>query len=294
MASWVLSISEDYPQHWEYAVTHATWDLRKHRDIRAGDLIYFWQSGSKGGWIGRAVATQDAYRIDTTRVAPGPWDDWPGTPPYESRFSMRVLDQTPAKKVAWGTVRKDLGTNINPGWNYRFSPDQERTLASYFASSVVEDVLAELTQDDGDTRADVGRLDLNVLTEDQRDMVKMLVAIREGQSAFRRALLDVYPRCAVSGTTVEATLDAAHVSPYKGLQSHEVRNGLILRKDIHRLFDDHLLTIDGAGRVRVSPAVTDPTYRAMDGRPATLPTDTEARPDRVVLEAHREKCTWLV
>ena len=41
MASWVLSISEDFPQHWGYAVRHGMWDLRKHRDIRAGDLIYF-------------------------------------------------------------------------------------------------------------------------------------------------------------------------------------------------------------------------------------------------------------
>ncbi|MFK5634033.1 HNH endonuclease [Ornithinimicrobium sp. LYQ103] len=293
MASWVLSISEDFPQHWGYAVEHGTWDLRKHRDIRGRDLIYFWQSGSKGGWLGRAVAAEDAYLIDTAHVPPGPWDDWPGNPPYQSRFAMNVLDSAPAKKVSWGKVRKDLGTNINPGWIYPFTTAQEKVLASYFASSVVESILEQLVQEDDTTTDDVARLDLSVLSEDQRTMVEQFVAIREGQSGFRKALLDVYPGCAITGTAVLATLDAAHISPYSGLQSNDPRNGLILRKDVHRLFDMHMLTIDETNAIRVAPQLTDTTYGELDGQMAALPTDDKSRPDPAVLAAHRAKCAWL-
>lgn len=293
MASWVLSISENYPQHWRYAVEHGLWDLRKHRNIRAGDLVYFWQSGSRGGWVGRTIAEEDAYPIDADRVEAGPWDDWPGNPPYQSRFSLTVLDQAVAQRVSWGQVRQDLGANINPGWVYPFSPAQEQVLASYFASSVVEQVLEQLVQSADEAADDAPRLDLDVLTKDQRTLVEQLVAIREGQSAFRKSLLAVYPCCAVTGTTAQATLDAAHISPYSGLQSNDVRNGLILRKDVHRLFDLHLLTIDESDLVRVSPEVTDETYRKLDGRQATLPDAANNRPDPAVLAQHRENCAWL-
>lgn len=293
MASWVLSISEDFPQHWGYAVRHGMWDLRKHRDIRAGDLIYFWQSGSKGGWVGRTIADEDAYLIDVETVEPGPWDDWPGDPAYRSRFAMTVLDSTPAQKVSWGQVRQDLETNINPGWVYPFSSQQEEVLASYFSSSVAEKVLEQLVQDTASPTGDIARLDLHLLTDDQRELVKKFVAIREGQSAFRQALLCVYDGCAVTGTRLEAALDAAHISPYKGQQSNKVRNGLILRKDIHRLFDLDLLALEDDGTIRVAPEVSEPIYRELDGRAARLPADEKTRPDPAVLRAHRAKCTWL-
>lgn len=293
MTSWVLSISKDFPQHWSYAVNHGMWDLRKHRDIRAGDLIYFWQGGSKGGWVGRTRADEDAYLIDVDEVEPGPWDDWPGDPPYRSRFAMTVLDSSPAQKVSWGQVRSDLKANINPGWVYPFSPAQEEVLASYFTSSVAEKVLERLVQDSESTSADIDRLDLHVLTDDQRELVEKLVRVREGQGAFRRTLLAVYDGCAVTGTRLDAALDAAHITSYKGLASHDVRNGLILRKDIHRLFDLNLLTMEDDGTVRVAPEVTEPVYRELDGLSARLPDDAASSPDPAVLEAHRGRCSWL-
>lgn len=293
MASWVLSISKIFPQHWSYAFESGMWDLRKHRDIRAGDLVYFWQSGSKGGWVGRTRADEDAYLIDVEAVEPGPWDDWPGSPVYRSRFAMTVLDSAPAQNVPWGQVQDDLGTNINPGWVYPFSPHQEEVLASYFSSSVAEKVLEQLVQDDAASTQGQAGLDLHSLTDDQRDLVEKFVAIREGQGAFRRELLDVYDGCAVTGTRLQAALDAAHISPYKGLQSNKVRNGLILRKDVHRLFDLDLLTLEDDGTIRVAPEVTEPIYRELDGRTAQLPAEAKNRPDPAVLQTHRDGCRWL-
>jgi hypothetical protein len=68
---------------------------------------------------------------------------------------------------------------------------------------------------------------------------------RPGQAAFRRSLLDIYgTRCAVTDCEVEEALEAAHVLPWTGdLDLDRPENGLLLRADIHALFDSGLLSI---------------------------------------------------
>lgn len=74
--------------------------------------------------------------------------------------------------------------------------------------------------------------------QDGRKKVLREFAIRQGQKKFREKLLGAYEfRCAVTGTAIMATLQAAHIVPYKGPQTNSVQNGLLLRADIHNLFD---------------------------------------------------------
>jgi putative restriction endonuclease len=292
MASWVLSISKDFPQHWGYAVAHGMWDLRSPRPIRAGDLVHFWQSGPKGGWVGRARATEDAYDIDPEAVARGPWDDWPGDPLYRSRFGMEILNPTSPSKVRWTQVREDLGVAINPGWDYPFSAAQERVLASYFGSGVVDAVaqIPEETLDDA-ARARV----FADLSEDLRVRAMQVIALRQGQPAFRRALITAYgSTCAVTGTSVERVLEAAHIAPYKGVHTNEVTNGLLLRADIHTLFDLRLLTVTPDLVVHVAPEVSDGEYARLDKAPlACVPPTLTEQPDSDQLRLHNERCGWL-
>jgi len=68
---------------------------------------------------------------------------------------------------------------------------------------------------------------------------------RPGQKEFSETIREVYSnRCAISGCDVTETLEAAHILPYKGDHSHKIWNGLLLRSDIHKLFDSYLLTIE--------------------------------------------------
>ncbi len=72
-------------------------------------------------------------------------------------------------------------------------------------------------------------------------MYRQIVA-RRGQSAFRAALLDAYQnRCAITGCDAVPALEGAHLRPYRGPDSNVVTNGLLLRADIHTLFDLQLL-----------------------------------------------------
>src|SRR5438105_10150982 len=68
---------------------------------------------------------------------------------------------------------------------------------------------------------------------------------RLGQSDFRKGLITAYKsRCAVSGSDAVEALEAAHIDPYSGTESNQPSNGLLLRADIHTLFDVNLIGID--------------------------------------------------
>ncbi len=121
-----------------------------------------------------------------------------------------------------------------------------------------------------------------------------LVTPRLGQGAFRISVTDAYNRaCAVSGGKVLPALDAAHIRAYGSGGSHEVSNGLLLRRDIHSVFDAGYVTIDEDLKFVVSDRVrTDfnngNEYRRLHGTLITVPALPKFQPDRSVLRWHNE------
>jgi HNH endonuclease len=121
-----------------------------------------------------------------------------------------------------------------------------------------------------------------------------LVAPRLGQGAFRIAVTDAYNRaCAVSGGKVLPALDAAHIRPYAVGGSHEVSNGLLLRRDIHSVFDAGYVTVDEQLKFVVSDRVkTDfdngNEYRRLQGTVVSVPKSPKYHPDRMALRWHNE------
>ena len=82
---------------------------------------------------------------------------------------------------------------------------------------------------------------------DARVRATRQIVSRRGQPKFRARLLSAYVgRCAITGADAEAVLEAAHIRPYRGPESNALPNGLLLRADIHTLFDLALLAIDPA------------------------------------------------
>lgn len=98
---------------------------------------------------------------------------------------------------------------------------------------------------------------------------------RPQQRVFREALLKSFGgRCLVTGTTALAALDAAHVRPYALTRRCDPENGLLLRADIHRLFDAGDLLLIPRGEilvVRVHKELGDVGYRELDGREVVMP-----------------------
>jgi hypothetical protein len=92
---------------------------------------------------------------------------------------------------------------------------------------------------------------------DSRIVVTAQIRLRRGQYKFREALLARYGRrCVVTGSSIVALLEAAHISPFRGEDDNHEENGLLLRADIHTLFDLNLLGIDPETlRVKLHPSI---------------------------------------
>jgi putative restriction endonuclease len=119
---------------------------------------------------------------------------------------------------------------------------------------------------------------------------------RLGQGAFRVEVAAAYNRrCAITGEKTLPALEAAHIKPYGENGPHEVRNGMLLRSDLHHLFDEGYLTVTLDYRVEVSRKIREEFengryYYAMAGnRLEVLPTADGDRPARDFLEWHRKE-----
>lgn len=115
---------------------------------------------------------------------------------------------------------------------------------------------------------------------------------RLGQGPFRAEALRLYgERCAVSGTSGASVLQAAHIVPVADGGSHAPENTLLLRADIHNLFDLGLLTVGKGLTVEVAASVSDTAYRVLHGRKVASPASVSKREFVAQLERHRRR--WV-
>jgi putative restriction endonuclease len=81
---------------------------------------------------------------------------------------------------------------------------------------------------------------------------------RLGQGALRVEVTDAYSRrCAITGEKTLPALEAGHIQPYAKNGPHETRNGLLLRSDLHSLFDLGYLTVTIDHKVEVSRRIRE-------------------------------------
>jgi putative restriction endonuclease len=122
----------------------------------------------------------------------------------------------------------------------------------------------------------------------------VLMRPRLGQGAFRVAVTDAYKRaCAVTSEHSLPVLEAAHIVPYADGGAHDVSNGLLLRSDLHRLFDLGYVTVTPELRLEVSPRLRGDfengrTYYPMHGGPLDVPSAGSLRPNPELLRWHNE------
>jgi len=117
--------------------------------------------------------------------------------------------------------------------------------------------------------------------------VEQMVRPRPGQALFRTSMHLAYDqRCCVTGSSVAEALEAAHIDDYRAPDSNNARNGLLLRRDIHALFDAHLIAIEpGSHMVHVAPSARGSGgYAEWHGRKITLPVEKSHHPDPAALK----------
>lgn len=126
----------------------------------------------------------------------------------------------------------------------------------------------------------------------QRFGTPRLVAPRLGQGGFRSVVRDVYQRkCAVTGERTLPALEAAHIKPYADGGEHSASNGILLRRDLHSLFDAGYVTVTPKFELEVSRRIREEFdngrhYYALHGQRIQLPEPQAQRPNPAFLEWH--------
>jgi putative restriction endonuclease len=283
LSSWVDSINKDRRQNWETAKQAQLWGTRSSRggQARAGDDLFLW--AGERGWQARCRVMSDARR--PTSAADQPWTD----ADYLWVMDIEVVEDFPEPVWMSGADVKRLferNSTAPLGQFFKLPDLAVRELQTILPGhSAIEKALADLLSAT-ETEPPAG--------SDQRDYAQRVIAIRRGQQGFRQRLLEAFDgSCCISGSRVEVVLEAAHIRPYRGVSSHTAGNGLLLRADLHSLFDLGLLTVMPFGSVRVAPQLHGSEYEQFDERQILRPTDPSHKPDATALREHNARCTWL-
>jgi putative restriction endonuclease len=135
---------------------------------------------------------------------------------------------------------------------------------------------------------------LNLTDELERYGPGRIVHPRLGQGTFRVVISNSYQgACAISGERSLPVLEAAHIKPYSKGGVSALPNGLLLRADIHRLFDAGYVTVTPDKRFRVSRRLKENfdngvIYYALSDTEIRLPKSVEDWPDPAALEWHND------
>jgi len=186
------------------------------------------------------------------------------------------------KRSDWIPVPEDWKPNIVQGKTY--STDE------FVGRSLLKQV-EERLQNNNIT----GSNKLKLCESTARYGSEQILKPRLGQGAFRLLVTEAYKRrCAITGERTLPVLEAAHIKPYSQYGTHEMSNGLLLRKDLHTLFDRGYITVTEDLHIEVSKRIKEDygngkEYYAYHGKELViLPDKTEERPSVQLLRWHNE------
>lgn len=269
---------------WQYGHEDAFFDLgpqsTQATDLKAGQLCVVGSVAPNGR------ITFEWYSFSHERVL----DDKNGEP-GRVFFGILIASETLAKEKAARSVRYKWlfrqsgkfkgGFKIGSVFRGVVPPD-DRPMAIVAASNL-PDVIAD--------ECATSQLPKFVLRDgDDRKRIARQICERRGQPNFRNELRKRYgDECLATGCKVLAVLEAAHIKPYQGEKDNHPENGLLLRADIHTLFDLDLLGIEPKSlRIELHPSLADSAaYKHLAGK--TLRCSAKQRPSKDAMKLRYEQ-----
>jgi putative restriction endonuclease len=131
-------------------------------------------------------------------------------------------------------------------------------------------------------------------TEMPRYGNSILKKVRLGQGAFRVLVTDAYSRrCSITGEKTLPVLEAAHIKPYSKSGPHFISNGLLLRSDLHKLFDSGYITITKDYKIEISKRIKEEfengrEYYQYHGKELVfLPQNNRDKPNEIYIDWHK-------
>jgi hypothetical protein len=278
------------PEHWPYrrlrrlvdryrsrGSASEPWRCAAHKKIRPGDSAYMLKQGSPIGIFGRGRVIGKPER--NLEAVPG-----------ERNWQVEIEFDASRGDVLWDPLERFLVQENqlltlhvpktqwqNQSSGITLGPDAARAIDDMVFDSImigrgpatkVDEVVQEVVR--------------------QKKMVEQ--AIRPEQQDFSRRIREIYRgKCAVTECVTSAALEAAHIRTQKGLDNNSLANGILLRSDIHALFDRLLVTLseDGA-RLEMSPELTDASYNFLKMALVSRPGEG-LRPSMDNIRGHRDR-----
>jgi hypothetical protein len=191
----------------------------------------------------------------------------------------RVKDDFKALRLSMGKAQIPVG-QANPGPNPKGNSTKKIRIYIDTADDVGLDELervlgrregpSDLPQESESAGEDAGHADSSHPDAPDDDITQRQISarkVRGGQPMFRRNLLRAYgEKCSISGTGPRGVLEAVHIVPHAESGINALDNGLLLRADLHNLFDDGLLRINPDSlMVELSPEFHGTDYRELNG-----------------------------
>ena len=209
-----------------------------------------------------------------------------GRPEIDPMIGCIVLvDPFFLKNDAWIPSPKDWSPSIVQGKRY----DTDEPIGAELWMKVQERLIKD-KMTDGKSIYD----NLEISEEIPRYGTEYLTRARLGQGAFRVLVTEIYNRrCAITGERTLPVLEAAHIKPYSNSGPHKINNGLLLRSDLHKLFDLGYLTITNDFHVEVSKRIkkeykNGKEYYSFHGNELDIPSNSKYQPLREYIEWHNQ------
>ena len=219
---------------------------------------------------GHVFGTAQVHKVDVTTYRAHFDGEWIAADKAISAIELRRFALSKSRQLSIMPADRDGLVDFVASWSSPAIRDRLRTWTGRL------EPLADDEATDGP--------DLTPEGEDRRPAALRSIRLRRGQRDFRDALIARYNgQCAISGCSVLGVLEAAHLRPYRGTGDNHPSNGLLLRSDLHTLFDLDLLGIEPATcRVVLSEILRGSEYEKF--RDVPLAFAAEKPPDKDALQ----------
>jgi putative restriction endonuclease len=232
------------------------WRCRSHRQITVGDRAYLFKQGrpprgifATGHITGGVIYNPEAEEGENPYSVPITFDTLVD-PLHELLVNQSQLASSASPMHRWGTQGSGVPLEAETARfiDYLLAPRTQPIISPDWSGADAFDPAT---------------------IQEARQHTRRAIALRRGQREFREKLLAAYQgRCAITGCGITDLLEAAHIFPFRGPATNHVQNGLLLRSDIHTLFDCGLLAIDETTRtVILADKLTPTSYSKLAGRP---------------------------
>lgn len=276
------------------------------RQIRQGDVLVMRDQHLVYGWgVVSAVTSRPGVKDARACERCGSTSKWIERKTLSPRFRCSRCEHESNVLVPIKVDVTEFSAYYGDNWIEFGAPVPVRDLRPVFAMKDQQNAIRRLDPTAARAYIDIHQgvpTDLVVEFDDPGEWVRQgglretRVRVRRFQDEFRGKLLDRFGEvCAVTGRQPREVLDAAHLYSYAARPVHEERGGLLLRKDVHRLFDSMLLLVDpDDARAHVAPALLDryPSLEPLDGQKLQVPNERMPRTELLASHAEAARERW--